>query len=68
MEAEQRVNQRGLAGAVWTKQTNRAPAKFSYKILQDGPAAKSYAESVEIDYRSEVRGIANVERFLDRFS
>ena len=49
------MNQRGLAGAVWTKQANGAPAQFALQVLQDWPPAKRNAQIVEIDDRSEVR-------------
>ena len=46
MKTEQGVNQRGLAGAVWSEQANRAPAQLTAQVLQNRPPAKANAEAV----------------------
>ena len=65
MKTEQRVNQRGLAGAIWTKQADRAATQFALQVLQDWAAAKLDAQVVEIYDRSKIRGIAEICLFLD---
>ncbi len=57
MKTKQRMNERGLACAVGTKQADRAATQFALQILQDWPAAKLDAQIIEIDDRSEVRGV-----------
>ena len=57
MKTKQRVNQGGLAGAVWTKQANGAAAQFALQTLQNGPPAKLDAQVVEIDDRREIRWV-----------
>src|SRR5262249_21493610 len=66
MEAEERVNQRGLAGPVWTKQTNRAATKIAAQALKYLPATESDAEAVKIDYRWVFDCLWSEQFFLNR--
>src|SRR6476469_9386724 len=66
MEAKQRVNQRGLAGAVWTKQTDRAATKIAAKIFKYLPATESDAKAVKIDHRWVVDCLRSDQFFLNR--
>ncbi len=51
MKSEQRVNQRCLAGAIGTEQTNRFATQIAAQVLQDLPATKRNAETMKVDYR-----------------
>src|ERR1044072_8416155 len=63
MKAEQRVNQRSLAGAVGTEQTDSFTTQIAAKVLQDLPATKRDAEAVQVNY-----GWLNESRWsFDRF-
>ena len=64
MKSEQRMNQRGLAGAVWTEQTDSFTTQITAQVLQDLPAAKRDAETVQVDYRRLVVSRLSFDRFL----
>src|ERR1043166_7027747 len=63
MKPEQRVNQRRLARAVWTKQTDRAPTQVAAQVLKYLPAAESSTQTVKIGPRRVVDCVR-----LDQFS
>src|SRR5215213_92580 len=50
VKSEQRVNQRRLARAIWSEQTDRFPTQIAAKVFQDCPATESNAEAVEVDH------------------
>ena len=51
MKSEQRVDERRLAGAVWTEQTNGFATQVTAKVLQNLPATERDAETLKIDHR-----------------
>ena len=51
IEAEQRVQQRGLARSVRTEQANAASLKLSLELLQNGTRTKANLQAIEFDHR-----------------
>jgi hypothetical protein len=51
VKAEQRVNERCLAGPVWTKQTDRFTTQIAAQVLQEWPVTERDAETMKIDDR-----------------
>ena len=43
------MNERGLAGAVGTEQTDRFTTQIAAQVLQDLPATKRNAETMQVD-------------------
>src|SRR5690242_10844552 len=64
MKAKQRVNERGLSGAVWTKQADGASAQIAAQIFQYWPSTKRNAEAVKVDYRWLDESRLSFDRFL----
>src|SRR6185503_16597713 len=64
MKSEQRVNQRRLAGAVWTEQTDCFTAQIATQVFENLSTPKSNAETMQVDH-----GRLRVSRLsFDRFA
>jgi limonene-1,2-epoxide hydrolase len=64
MKSEQRVNERGFAGAVGTEQTDCFATQVAAQVLQDLPATKRNAEAMQVDYGRLDESRLSCDRFL----
>src|ERR1044071_4330851 len=68
MKSEQRVDERGFAGAVGTEQTDRLATQIAAQVLQDLPATKRNAEAVQVNYGRLDESRLSCDRFFSNRS
>src|SRR6185503_8335449 len=66
MKSQQRVNERGFAGAVGPEQSNRSSAKITTQIFEYRPSAKRHAQAVKVDDRFLDHGFGGFRHHLGR--
>ena len=64
MKSEQRVDERGFAGAIGTEQTDGFATQIAAQVLQNLPATKRNAEAMQVNYGWLNKSRLSCDRFL----
>src|SRR5829696_6011085 len=64
VKSEQRVNERRLAGAIWTEQTDRFTTQIAAKVFKNWPLTERDAETMKVDHRRLSNSHLSFDRFL----